>query len=197
MSESQNRAILESLLPSLGGELVSSLIPFLESVDVENGRVLVSQGAEGSEIYFLLGGMFTVFEKIKINGSSVILNTASFPGPSVLGEVNVLNETTRSATVVAIEGCQCFVLSQGKFDQIVSSNPKLAIQLLKAFGAIVSARSANFQNRVRGNILNDSRSIEAAIHKLGRYTGKVSRADDALDKKLFSADLESVSYISF
>ncbi|UVW34328.1 cyclic nucleotide-binding domain-containing protein [SAR92 clade bacterium H455] len=188
---------MESLLPTLGGELVSSLIPFLESVDVENGRVLVSQGAEGSEIYFLLGGMFTVFEKIKINGSSVILNTASFPGPSLLGEVNVLNETTRSATVVAIEGCQCFVLSQGKFDQIVSSNPKLAIQLLKAFGAIVSARSANFQNRVRGNILNDSRSIEAAIHKLGRYTGKVSRADDALDKKLFSADLESVSYISF
>lgn len=187
---------LQKLLPTLNTAEVGSLIPFLQEKQIPAGHILMTQGAPESEIYFLLGGAFVVFEKIKINSSPLVLKTAEFLGPSVLGEVNVLAEGTRSATVVATQACQSWVLNEAKFAEIISANPNLAIRLLKAFGAMIDLRQKLFQRRVRGNILRDGHSIEAALHKLGRYTGKVSRADNSIAERLFSADLDGENYIT-
>jgi hypothetical protein len=61
---------------------------------------------------------------------------------------------------------------------------------------MIDLRQNLFQRRVRGNILRDGHSIEAALHKLGRYTGKVSRADNSIAERLFSADLDGENYIT-
>ena len=197
MSESENKAALGKLLTGFSSEDVSRLTPFLEAKDILGGTVVITHGAKDSDVYFLLGGAFSVLEKVSINGSSVILNTATFSGPSILGEVNMLNQSARTATVVARDPCACYMLSQEQFDRIVDAKPKLGIQLLKLFGSLVSSRQQAFQHSVRANILKDSRSIEAAVYKLGRYTGKVYKADQALHQRLFSADLEGMSYNSF
>jgi len=190
----QLQALLPSLLPALSAAEIGSLIPFLQEKKLSAGHILMTQGAPDCEIYFLLDGAFVVFEKIRINGSPLVLKTAEFPGPCILGEVNSLTEGARSATVVAKQPCQSWVLSEAKFAEITRANPQLAIRLLKVFGGIIYRRQKAFQHRVRGNILSDGQSIEAAIHKLGRYTGKVSRADTALAERLFSADLEGENY---
>lgn len=192
--QAQLQTLLPSLLPALTAEEVGSLIPFLQEKKLSAGHILMTQGASDCEIYFLLDGAFMVFEKIRINGSPLVLKTAEFPGPCILGEVNILAEGSRSATVVAKRPCQSWVLSEAKFAEITSANPNLAIRLLKAFGAIIYRRQKAFQHRVRGNILSDGHSVEAAIHKLGRYTGKVSRADKAVAERLFSADLDGENY---
>lgn len=190
----QLQALLPSLLPALSAAEIGSLIPFLQEKKLSAGHILMTQGAPDCEIYFLLDGAFVVFEKIRINGSPLVLKTAEFPGPCILGEVNSLTEGARSATVVAKQPCQSWVLSEAKFAEITRANPQLAIRLLKVFGGIIYRRQKAFQHRVRGNILSDGQSIEAAIHKLGRYTGKISRADTALAERLFSADLEGENY---
>ena len=71
-----------------------------------------------------------------------------------------------------------------------------ALKLLQAFGAVIYARQAALQHKVRGNILRESLSIEAAVAKLARYTGKISRTSPALAQKLFSDDIKGVNYNS-
>ena len=78
----------------------------------------------------------------------------------------------------------------------IQTKPKIAIELLKTFGAVMYGRQTSFQNRVRGNILRESRSSEGGIAKLARYTGKVSRTSSALAEKLFSEDFKGVNYDS-
>jgi len=80
---------------------VGLLMPFLEATDVAGGTVVITHGSMDADVYFLQGGAFSVLEKVNINGSTVILNTASFSGPSILGEVNMLNQTLRTATVLS------------------------------------------------------------------------------------------------
>ena len=196
MSETDHASTLLKLLPLLGESGIAELMPFLELKEIQSGNVLVKQGANDTDLYFLIGGMFSVFEKIRINRSNVVLQTATFPGPGILGEVNALIETVRSATVVSMQTSDCYVLSKVKFDQLTAQKPKLAIELLKAFGATMHARQVAFQHKVRGNILRESPTIEGAIAKLGRYTGKVSRTHSALADKLFSADFEGMNYES-
>ena len=196
MSETDHASTLLKLLPLLGESGIAELMPFLELKEIQSGNVLVKQGANDTDLYFLIGGMFSVFEKIRINRSNVVLQTATFPGPGILGEVNALIETVRSATVVSMQTSDCYVLTKAKFDQLTAQKPKLAIELLKAFGATMHARQVAFQHKVRGNILKESATIEGAIAKLGRYTGKVSRTPSALADKLFSADFEGMNYES-
>jgi CRP-like cAMP-binding protein len=197
MTETENKAILGGLLSGFSTADVGLLMPFLEAKEVAGGTVVITHGGKDADVYFLLGGSFSVLEKVNINGSAVILNTASFSGPSILGEVNMLNQTVRTATVVCRQSCTCYMLSHDQFDRIVDSRPKLAIKLLKLFGSMVSSRQIAFQHSVRANILKDSRSVEAAVYKLGRYTGKVYKADAELTERLFSADLEGTNYNSF
>ena len=72
---------LSDLLPTLSAGDIQLLVSYLSQVTVETGRVLVKQGDHGEDVYFLLNGKFSVFEKIQINRSEVVLNLATFPGP--------------------------------------------------------------------------------------------------------------------
>lgn len=187
---------LNALLPQLSADAVKLLIPYLTQLEAETGRVLVKQGDSGADVYFLLNGKFSVFEKIQINRSDVVLNVATFPGPGVLGEVSIMTATERTATVIVIERADCLVLTRDKFNALVKVNPQIGIELLQAFGAIMYGRQVAFQNKVRGNILRESLSIEAGIAKMARYTGRVSRTSPVLAQKLFSEDLKGVNYNS-
>ena len=191
-----SRDILVALLPQLGADGVDSLLPFLTDLRAEKGHVMVKQGDQDEDMYFLLNGMFSVFEKIQINRSDVVLHTATFPGPGILGEVSIMTDAERTATVVVMEPADCLCLTKQKFDALVKAKPTIAIELLKTFGAVMYGRQTSFQNRVRGNILRESRSSEGGIAKLARYTGKVSRTSSALAEKLFSEDFKGVNYDS-
>ncbi|MEJ6591682.1 MAG: cyclic nucleotide-binding domain-containing protein [SAR86 cluster bacterium] len=187
---------LNALLPQLSADAVKLLIPYLTQLEAETGRVLVKQGDSGADVYFLLNGKFSVFEKIQINRSDVVLNVATFPGPGVLGEVSIMTATERTATVIVVERADCLVLTRDKFNALVKVNPQIGIELLQAFGAIMYGRQVAFQNKVRGNILRESLSVEAGIAKMARYTGRVSRTSPVLAQKLFSEDLKGVNYNS-
>jgi len=187
---------LNALLPQLSADAIKLLMPYLAQFDAETGRVLVKQGDHSTDVYFLLSGKFSVFEKIQINRSDVVLNVATFPGPGVLGEVSIMTATERTATVIVIERAECLVLTRDKFNALLKVNPQIGIELLQAFGAIMYGRQAAFQNKVRANILRESLSIEAGIAKLARYTGRVSRTSPSLAQKLFSEDIKGVNYDS-
>jgi len=187
---------LSDLLPTLSAGDIQLLVSYLSQVTVETGRVLVKQGDHGEDVYFLLNGKFSIFEKIQINRSEVVLNLATFPGPSILGEVSIMSTTERTATVVVMDSADCLVLTRARFDDLTKASPMTALKLLQAFGAVIYARQAAFQHKVRGNILRESLSIEAAVAKLARYTGKISRTSPALAQKLFSDDIKGVNYNS-
>ena len=55
---------LLSLLPKLGYAGIEILARYLVSSDLSKGDVLIKQGSSDADIFFLLDGNFSVFEKI-------------------------------------------------------------------------------------------------------------------------------------
>lgn len=196
MSGDSIRGQLVALLPQLGSFGVDTLAPYLSQLSAKKGDVLVKQGASDADVYFLLSGTFSVFEKIQIDDIDMVLHTATFPGPGILGEVAVMSSSTRTATVVAMDVAECLVLTKDQFDALVTAEPRLAIELLKAFGSLVSDRQAAFQNKVRANILLESPDADLGIARLGSYTGKASKVSEKLGSRLFSEDFKGVNYKS-
>ncbi len=196
MSTNDSKEKLASLLPQLMASGVDALLPYLAEFTAQQGHVFIKQGDKDEDMYFVLSGTLSVFEKISINRQPVVLHTATFPGPVILGEVAIMTDAERTATVVAMSEADCYKLTRKKFDELIQGNAKIAMRLLQAFGGVMYRRQTSFQNKVRGNILRECRSAEGGIAKLTRYTGKVSRTSASLADKLFSDDFEGVNYDS-
>jgi CRP-like cAMP-binding protein len=87
------------------------------------GAAIVSAGEPGHGFYLILDG------RLEVKQGGRIIATLG-PG-DYFGELALIRETPRSATVVAKDPTTCLALARWDFKGIVVSNPSIAIRLLE------------------------------------------------------------------
>lgn len=120
---------------------------------VEKGQALFHQGAEGFEVFVVMSGKLRV-ASISDQGQMVTLATR-FSG-EVIGEMAILEQMPRSATVVAERNSRLLVLSRDAFTRLVETNPQMALGLLQHLSgrvrevsqALLEIRAEPLRNRV-------------------------------------------------
>jgi CRP-like cAMP-binding protein len=195
MEEAEQKATINKILPKLSSEDIDNFLPLLEEKNAAAGTILVSQGDTDRDLYLLLNGSFSAFYKIRVNLTAVTTNIGNWPGPSLLGEVNLVLDNTRNATVVAREACDYLYLSKDSFDQISEKHPAIAIKILTESAAIINGRSESMRKTMYASIINDSPSVPVGITRLGRLLGNWTRVPDEVSKKLF-VDFEGENFNS-
>jgi CRP/FNR family transcriptional regulator, cyclic AMP receptor protein len=92
------------------------------------GAVLISQGDSGVGLYIIIKGHVKISMAKNPDRAEVDLGTYG-PG-SVMGEMALLDDLPRSATITAIEEVTALLLPVWEFRTIVRSNPEIALKLL-------------------------------------------------------------------
>lgn len=87
------------------------------------GSAIVSAGEPGHGFYLILDG------RLEVNKDGRTIRTLG-PG-DYFGELALIRETPRSATVVAKDPTTCLALTRWDFKGIVVANPSIAIRLLE------------------------------------------------------------------
>jgi CRP-like cAMP-binding protein len=105
----------------------------------EKGTVLISQGDIGDYLFFIVEGMVGV----KIRLESEEKDVGSYGWGACVGEMSIIDDYPRSATVVAINPSELLILTKAKFNSIIEKSPNLAIKVLKGI-------SKNLSMRLRG-----------------------------------------------
>ena len=98
----------------------------------EAGREIVIEGTEGVGFFVIAGGRATV----TADGREV---RTLGPG-DYFGEIALLGEAKRTATVTAQEPLTCWALSSWQFRPIVEANGSIAWKLLQAMARMLSRR---------------------------------------------------------
>ena len=93
-----------------------------EDVQVDAGRVLVSEGATGTEFFVILNGT----AKVSRRGRKV----ATLGPGAAFGELALLDKAPRNATVTAETEMELVVLGQREFGGILDEVPGVARKLL-------------------------------------------------------------------
>jgi CRP/FNR family cyclic AMP-dependent transcriptional regulator len=93
-----------------------------EDVQVEAGRVLVSEGATGAEFFVILSGT----AKVSRRGRKV----ATLGPGAAFGELALLDKAPRNATVTAETPMELVVLGQREFGGVLDEVPGVARKLL-------------------------------------------------------------------
>jgi CRP/FNR family cyclic AMP-dependent transcriptional regulator len=93
-----------------------------KEVTFEAGRTILKQGEPGIGFLLILEGKAEVRRKGKV---VAILGPGGF-----FGEMSVIDDSPRSADVVAIEPTRCFGVTAWSFTPMLRSNPSIAIGII-------------------------------------------------------------------
>lgn len=90
--------------------------------------VVIHEGDEASALYVIRSGRVRAY-LTDANGREFVL--ATHGEGEYFGELALLDDAPRSASVATLEPCHVLVLSRAAFEECLAQNPDLALQLLK------------------------------------------------------------------
>ncbi len=109
------------------------------------GTTLFSQDDSGAGLYIIKSGKVKIMQAVDLDRPEVELATAG-PG-EVFGEMSLLDDLPRSATVIAVEDVTALLLPVWEFRGILQSHPDMALKLL----AVLSRRLRKAEMRPHNN----------------------------------------------
>ena len=112
------------LFQDLSRKELVELARVTEDMEVPPGNVLCKEGETGQEFFVIVEGETDVTSK----GTSV----ASRGGGDFVGEIALLEDTKRTATVTAKTALRVFVLTRQDFRRLVDENPSVERKVMHA-----------------------------------------------------------------
>jgi CRP/FNR family transcriptional regulator, cyclic AMP receptor protein len=102
------------------------LASIADEIDLKDGSVLTREGQPGREFFVLIEGTVDVTQ----GGDSV----AKLEGGDWFGEIALLTQATRTATVTAASPVRVLVVTDRAFRQVLETTPTIAVKMLERVG---------------------------------------------------------------
>jgi CRP/FNR family transcriptional regulator/CRP/FNR family cyclic AMP-dependent transcriptional regulator len=162
------------ILPTVKLETLKSLSFFKQISDAEiiqmqqlmetryyhKDEIVISEQEPGDLFFILLEGSVNINKKLD-GGELEILTTLEKPG-DFFGEMSLLEDKPRSASVVAAKDCTILIIRKEHFLILVKSNPELTMH--------IAASVANFLRdtdlKLITTLIKKNHEIESAYQKL-------------------------------
>jgi len=143
------------ILAELSEEQLEVLATYGEILPFTAGHRIVTQGERADAMYLLISGRVAAFAKGK-DGNESHLRTTEAGGH--FGEIGLLVDGIRTASVRADTNCRVFRLQKDSFRQLLKRT-ELATPLLFSLSRSLAIRLADITNR-----LSEARSLKDAWH---------------------------------
>lgn len=153
MEASELRGI--HVLAEMNDEQLGELAAFGEVLPLGAGQKIINQGERADAMYLLVSGKVSAFAKGK-DGNESHLRTTEAGGH--FGEIGLLEEGIRTASVRAETNCRVFRLRKESFRELLQ-RPTLATPLLYGLSRSLAIRLADITSR-----LSEARSLKDAWH---------------------------------
>ena len=116
---------------------------------LEAGDIVFSEGDPGDEVCFVVDGILDVLKLV--DGKMEQKIAVKAPGGS-LGEMAVIGNFPRTATVKARTDTTLLTLSRRRFDQICDDYPKIGVKILRSIAQILSTHLRDTSRELLGLI---------------------------------------------
>jgi sulfate permease, SulP family len=116
---------------------IATIAPRLVREEKAKGSVIFREGDPGRNLLMITKGTASAY--VQLPGSGRI-RLATFGPGTTFGELALLDEGPRSATVMADDDLICYSLSKDDFAALANEQPAVAIKLLASLGRELSKR---------------------------------------------------------
>jgi len=102
---------------------IEAIVAVAQESAFQEGQIIVTQGTPGQAFYLILSGRVEIIRDAQSLG-------AFGPG-DFFGEMSLLDQAPRSATIKALEPTLCMMLSSWDFKALLEQHPSIAVKLLE------------------------------------------------------------------
>lgn len=124
-----------SLFDELSPNELSIVADYMNFFEFEKGKVLFREGDPGDYVCFVVEGAIDIL-KLSATGQKAVI--ATLTRGSTLGEMSIIDNIARSATVKARKNSTLVLLSRKGFNTILDKHPKVGIKILKGIARLLS-----------------------------------------------------------
>jgi len=104
--------------------------------ELEKDEILFEEGDLGDCVCFIVEGELQVLKESPKTGQNTLI--ATLPKNRSIGEMSVIDNTHRSATVRAAAKSRIVALTKKGFDLILEEYPKIGVKILKQIARLMS-----------------------------------------------------------
>jgi len=138
--------LLNRLLPAALGHLdeqsLAALLPCLTWVTLAGGQTLMAQGEAGDALYLLVSGRLRAYGDVAPDGRRLV---GEITRGEIVGELSLLTDEPRMATVLAIRDSLLVRLAKADFDALIGSDASVARTLTRQVVRRLKAPAAAVQ----------------------------------------------------
>ncbi len=131
------------LFAGLNDQDMQRLLDMAEPVTIRAGELLMEEGTPGDSAYIILDGEFDI---LKRSGQQDVVIAVRGPG-EVIGEISLLDQSPRTASVRAVRDSHLLRIGQEAFQQLLASSPSATRAVLRT----IIERLRNTELAVRQN----------------------------------------------
>ncbi len=137
----------------LSGEELESIHLASHEACFQPGEVIFREGAEADRFYIVLAGAVEVWK----GNDLLAVHTAGH----LFGEMALIDELPRSATVIARETTRLAYIGRADFQQIIRRNSQVAISIIRSVSDMVRTSNEHFLESLRARNLELERANQA------------------------------------
>jgi type IV pilus assembly protein PilB len=129
------------LLSGLEDAVLEKIAAVLRKSMYPAGSIIVKEGEPGGALYLITKGLVEV--KKRETSIGVDLTVAKMGEGECFGEMSLLNGKPRSATVIAAEPTEVYILAKKEFEALRVSNPSISFALNRILAARIEEMNLN------------------------------------------------------
>ena len=133
------------LFDSLSSNELDIVSKHMNVVTIDQDEVIFREGDKGDYVCFVVEGSVEVLKQTG-ESKSVVLNRVQ--KNSTIGEMALIDEYSRSATVRAVTQSTLVTLSRTSFDRIIEDHPRIGIKILKGISRLLSLNLRKTSSRL-------------------------------------------------
>jgi CRP-like cAMP-binding protein len=124
-----------SLFDRLNGQELGVLAKYVNVIDVNPGEYIFKEGDKGDYVCFVEKGSLDVMKRSSAGGTAII---ATLTRGRSIGEMAVIDNFPRSATIRARTKATLLTLTRSGFDLILEQEPTIGVKILKGISRLLS-----------------------------------------------------------
>ncbi len=141
------------LFDELDGKELKIVATYMNYLELRKGKALFKEGDSGNFVCFVISGDIEVL-KATSTGKNVVI--ATLGKGRIIGEMAIIDNTPRSATVRARETSTLVILGKKNFDIILENYPTIGIKILKGIARLLSLNMRLTTSQLADYILKDA-----------------------------------------